>query len=38
MFSASLVLKEGETVSHFLHGLAPAQANVEKKPPTEHKQ
>ncbi len=34
----SLLLKEYETVSHFLHGLAPAHANAEKKPPTEHKQ
>ena len=34
----SLLLKEYETVSHFLHGLAPAHTNAEKKPPTEHKQ
>jgi len=31
-----LLLKEEETVSHFLHGLAPAHADTEKKPPTEH--
>jgi uncharacterized membrane protein len=34
----SLLLKKYETVSHFLHGLAPAQADAGKKPPTEHKQ
>ena len=31
-----LLLKEGETVSHFLHGLAPAHVDAEKPPPTEH--
>ncbi len=31
-----LLLKEEETVSHFLHGLAPAHVDAEKKPPTEH--
>ena len=34
----SLLLKEEETVRHFLHSLAPAQVDAEKKPPTEHKQ
>jgi len=34
----SLLLKEEETVRHFLHGLAPAQADAEKKPSTERKQ
>jgi hypothetical protein len=34
----SLLLKEEETVSHFLHRLAPAHVDAEKKPPTEHEQ
>ena len=32
----NLFLKEEETVKHFLHGLAPAHVDAEKKPPTEH--
>ena len=34
----SLLLKEYETVRHFLHSLAPpAHVDAEKKPPTEHR-